>query len=747
MLPERYLKAHIFNKRERRSKERTNCCTGTSATITTMKNYISLSIAFLSFSAAKKHDKPLDPHMFNFQSGIDFGSTMAGGMTFDKEHNRLYLTGGTYARGFFTPETSYIGEEIERNSDCFFVTVELADPAADKNAEWKNPTRLGYVKDPEACSTVHYMDGHDRVFLGASASGESVGRVDIDGDVLPQLSDVSLFGEVISVSLDHVYNIAPVIPQHYLFGGHGFFQSEVNFPFAVTSDHKTRDETSSDDEEEAIYVASLYSKYGGQWAEDVDEKEIDLTSPYIDGNVWGIAIQKIRVNHSNATKTASILENPTHMERVWMKNLETTNFQKLQTADMVFANGYLLLAGSTYDFGEDFAGEQRADKNFQDYDGFLVKIDPDTGDVATSNNDTEKMKHRIQSRGEEADDVIHGICLHPANEDGYVQYIYVVGSTAGEMHSHDHEFSGGGFIMQVDLHTMEEIWKNDMAGTNLEATDCAVTDDGKWLYVTGIARNGATIPDYEFESNGGDDIWVRQYGLEGRIEERKINWQIQFGSENDEALAKGGAITIDSQNNAIIYGNTRGSVGRWREESVNRFDNTTDIFVTLVTADGGYLAPSDDQVYQIPRYYFEGSGTSQRIWIGCLFAGAFILFSGLMILESKWKPVSLTEAMSDLKGLLPKMTEHEKVVFDFTESETEEEDGIFNMHQSTEESSVASGVSSLRSMESAAQLARNARRQQLQNCNNSVPTLMADYPPHSQSYPTDKFEEEKREID
>jgi hypothetical protein len=647
--------------------------------------FIALSLACsLSATQAKKVAKPLDKNMINFQTGIDLGSTFAGGMTYDKTHNRLFLTGGTYARGFFLPAANAYNIHGEMNSDCFFAAIQLVNTTSDETsmAQWKQPTRLGFVKDPEACSTAYYLENQDRVFLGASASGASMGRTDIEGDNLPQLEDVSLFGEVISLSLEHVYNIAPVIPQYYIFGGHGFYQSEVNFPFAITSALKPRNaagESTSDEQEESIYVASLYSKYGGQWAEDIHADEIDLSNPYIDGNVWGIAIQKIIINRSNATNTVSILENAPHMKRAWMKNLETTNFQKLQATSMVFVNDKLLLAGSTYDIGEQFAGEERKYHNYQDYDGFLVKIDPESGEIMESKNSTEKMKLRIQSNAE-ADDIIRGICLHPTiDEEGYVPYVYVVGSTEGRM-DESGDFSGGGFVMQIDLFTMEVVWKDEIHGVNIEATDCAVTDDGQWIYVTGNARDGGVLPGWK--SNGGDDLWVRQYGaISG-----EARWEIQMGSAEDETLAQGGAIVIDSASNAIIYGNTRGSMGRKRAEDLERPDSTNDIFIMTVTFDGGYLAPDPNPIFQIPRYYFGESGTSHRVLIGCMFLLTVILFCALIGTEIEWKPVNLKDYLSDLlpmpkkektvSGGESKALTIEKVAYqpDLTETEESEEE-------------------------------------------------------------------------
>ena len=83
--------------------------------------FAAVTLCLISDSYSKKHDKPFDRSMINFQTGIDFGSTFAGGMTYDKVQNRLFLTGGTYARGFFLPDSSSYQIRGKMNSDCFFI--------------------------------------------------------------------------------------------------------------------------------------------------------------------------------------------------------------------------------------------------------------------------------------------------------------------------------------------------------------------------------------------------------------------------------------------------------------------------------------------------------------------------------------------------------------------------------------------------------------------------------------------------
>jgi hypothetical protein len=577
-----------------------------------MTTFLSLTTLLLSITAVSST-------MINLQTGIDLGSTFAGGMTFDKEHNRLFLTGGTYARGLFLPEANYFHMKEQINSDCFLVAVELdsSDPV------FTRPTRLGYVKDAEACSTAHFMDNHNRVFLGGSATGHSMGRTDIDGDVLPQSEDVALLGEVISVSLDHVHGTAPVIPQHYVFGGHGFYDSAVNYPFAVASD----------DEGDFLYVASLYSKYTGQMSEDTtsSDDELDMTHPYTEGNVWGIAMQKLTVRQSNATDEATLLENPVHLERQWQNEIETKNYEKLYAADMVFVNGMLLVAGSTVDVSEQFAGDERKYHTVQDMDGFLIKIDPETGRVPAVDDSRFGTKHkmRIQSNAG-ADEIVTSICL--PHTDDIDRHVYVTGYTTGLLDSTG-DYSGG-FIMKIDADTMEVVWLDQIHGENIEAIDCAVTDDGEWVYVTGNAKEGGALRNWE--SRGGYDIWVRKYNtFTGQAA-----WEIQLGSDQNESLAKGGAVVVDNEQNAVIYGNTRGNIGRERAQGLKIDDNTNDIFVMTITSEGAYLAPESDFYLQIPTFYAESEKQTHWVSISLAIVAAVVLLSVVLGIHCDWRPVS-----------------------------------------------------------------------------------------------------------
>jgi hypothetical protein len=600
--------------------------------------------------------------MINLQTGVDLGSSFVGGITFDKDKNRLFVTGGTYARGFFEPEYEEINYRNEANSDCFFAIVRLPNATETTLPQWDMPTRLGYVNDnPEACSTVHYMQNHERVFLlGALASGASLGDTDFEGsDKLPAKKDVALFGQVLSASLDHVFRNRPVIPQHYTFGGHGLFNSAVNYPFAIAS--APRPINATDVHVPPIYVASLYSKYTSRWSDDFEDHEIDLTSPFINGNVWGIAVQKLLVNPSNATSPMALSESEElPMQRNWTKSFQTTYFQELQATAMVYVNDFLLLSGSTYDLGKDFAGEQRAEtsKDFQDYDGFLVKLNPESGEVASSGRPGEKMKLRIQSTSAK-DDIINGICLHPAGRDGLVPYVYVVGR---RIRNYDHdgglpvrvsvtknnvttlEFKdqpaheiGGAFIMQVDLFSMETVWEERVTSDYISAVDCVVTGDGTTIYVSGNVENGAFLPGKS--SHGGADVWVTKMNTS----DGKAEWTSQIGSDKDEHLAKGGSMVLDNDENPIICGNTKGSVGRVRVVGLDPPDNTTDVFImTIDPSDGSYLEPNPDNVFQISTHFFIGSTTTKNhLLLSGLALSAVVVFLFLLGAERKWQPVDL----------------------------------------------------------------------------------------------------------
>lgn len=138
-----------------------------------------------------------------------------------------------------------------------------------------------------------------------------------------------------------------------------------------------------------------------------------------------------------------------------------------------FSKNVLVVGGSSSGYGPTIGAGARSDG---DWDGFLTILDLNSGALDTQNTTTEiNAPHsaRIFSqRGQ--DDMVHNICV--ADDK-----VYVVGSTTGKIEG---DSLGGGFIMKIDIDTMNVIWKKQFAGSGIEATHCAIRSD--ILFVGGI---------------------------------------------------------------------------------------------------------------------------------------------------------------------------------------------------------------------------------------------------------------------
>jgi hypothetical protein len=97
---------------------------------------------------------------------------------------------------------------------------------------------------------------------------------------------------------------------------------------------------------------------------------------------------------------------------------------------------------------------------------------------------------------------------------------------------------------------------------------------GDVVYVTGVVEKGAgMVQGQETKtSQGGDDIWVSQM----QVSDGTVNWMQQVGTSGDEHVARNGGIVTDNDGNAIVFGDTTGSLYRDRAYSTS---SNSDLFV------------------------------------------------------------------------------------------------------------------------------------------------------------------------
>lgn len=552
--------------------------------------------------------------MIRFQSGVDVGSTFAGGLTYDPVHHRVYLTGGTYARGFFRPEALWnrarLFNDSAMNSDCFLLTLQLNDTKTLLGVQ--DPTRLGAFADNEACGAIQYVSEHQRLIIAGVSSAHHYGPTDVQGDLLPTTQ--TLLGQVMSYSLlPFSYGKAPILPQQYLFGGSSFYKSRVAFPFAA------RWQT-DDNQHQYVYVAALTSPYTGASRPNTHsprpDNEIDWTYPYYAGNVWSIVIQRLYYHPSNATSKQQILHQAELMDRDWMQLIQPAQFTGLHPADLVTTNHAIYLIGSTQDGSDQFG--HRNYQSLQDWDGFVTQLDLNTGKWVRA------VRLATQFGN---DELMHGACLSSDQ-----QFLYVVGSSNGFLELGDVQ-PAGGVLYKIALGSnasqLDIVWREPIHG-NATGIDCAVSHNDTYVYVAGeTASNNGTLEGWW--SYGGSDVFVAKFDAQTGSAE----WTLQLGSAHDDTLARNGAVAVDRNDNLLLYGNTRGSLGRMRVVD-ETYDTTNDIFVLTVTHDGHYLPPDPEEFYQVPIHVFE-RGQFDWALVGYMIMTAVLLTVFLVLLYAHWR--------------------------------------------------------------------------------------------------------------
>uniref|UniRef100_A0A7S3QEF2 Uncharacterized protein n=1 Tax=Chaetoceros debilis TaxID=122233 RepID=A0A7S3QEF2_9STRA len=284
----------------------------------------------------------------------------------------------------------------------------------------------------------------------------------------------------------------------------------------------------------------------------------------------------------------------------------------LRLADMIYMPRFvdvredqLVIVGTTTGFGNIF-GDVDMNPDFDDTDGneevslfkdgFVAKLDLDGG-MVDRNTRISTGIHDVN---------INGVCID-VTENHSVRHIYVVGSTKGqldlEMKDHDLSRTNGGkiathaFISKLDAETLDVLWSRQLGGVNgkdVEAYGCAVTPQGDNVYMAGNVADGDNlrIPSMSASaatlSMGGQDIFVVNYSTE----KGDAQYVQQFGTKNSDSLAKKRGIVTDEDGNAIVLGNTNGSMMRYREEVEDRSRlsagiHATDVFIISIDRSTG----------------------------------------------------------------------------------------------------------------------------------------------------------------
>jgi len=572
--------------------------------------------------------------------------SFASGLYYDSRNSLVYVTGGTYSRfwdgigsssGSNGKETSHVA-----NSDCFLTILKVPEDdrkkdtgSVDKEMKMVYARRFGTEGSPEACSAVMYIPS-----VSNTARAITLGNTE-EGGLLTSLRSkgsrkASLYGFMMDFDIELAKRNGKVVDvSGKIDGGRLMYDFPVQYPISVTTDPRS---TSGRE----IFVALLSSPINSKTNRKQDDMhpyltlEDDMTGY---GKDFRVVIEMSEPN-SQATleyeKEIGKYEEGGVRETIvggWKRsfspNISTGSaaIPTLHVSDLVYVpqmfnnvrNDVLVLTGTTNGYGPEFGGPEL--RGSVDDFGFVTKINPTEGDTDTSKGGSVATTRVGAANSANS---ITGICFQRGLDN--VKYIYVVGFTNGlidiQMRKNqlsvtkDGKVSKHAFMKKLKLRTLEQVWARQIGssdGEDVVGHGCDISPDGSIVYLAGTIKKGGSIRfvedniiDLDSKSSGGDDIFVASYSTAG-----SANFIRQFGTAEDDTFAKGKGIVCDKTGNAIVLGNTKGSMMRLQRDHDDKFhyNRPNDIFVMSIGKEKGKI-PSIAEKF--PERYKEVVSTSER---------------------------------------------------------------------------------------------------------------------------------------
>jgi len=480
------------------------------------------------------------PHEF-VAIGVQFtGPVYPGGAAYDASLDRTLLTGATYGSDPVAGNTK---------SGCFVASLSM------NSGDLVNREEYGNLATDDACSAITYSDAGDKAYVVGGT--QQNGLLLEDGDVEP--------GKV-------QYGLILEVSKRSALKGFGFEDDAVvQYPISVVADPGGN----------FLYVASM--------ASDDGEETISTTALFPDftsggekkyGKDFYLVVERYQIEkhafHDDPAET--IVQD---WRKVFKPDGTDNGIEGIIVSSMVMGGGgdQLVLTGSTRESGGPFGTNDGTD-----LDGWIMKLDPETGDLFNSDRST-RSSVRVDDADQD-DDWIAAVCINRFDQDS----IYIVGATDEVLPGYP-EGSTHPFIAKIDLNGLTRVWRahlpmdTDFSNPpEAHGLGCAVAPDsvGGKVYLVGNIKDGAVMRDAEeVFTHGKDDIFIVQFdATNGDIE-----WIRQVGSEDNDRLAHGNPITLDADGNAIVFGNTYGSLYYTREAD----SGVSDAFaMTFSKIDGSY---------------------------------------------------------------------------------------------------------------------------------------------------------------
>ncbi|KAL3925155.1 MAG: hypothetical protein SGILL_000597 [Bacillariaceae sp.] len=474
----------------------------------------------------------------------------AGGIVYNDISNSVLLAGATFVDDVEAPS---------QTSMCFTGQVNL------DTGNLESKFSHGSVANQESCSAVAFDHAHNMAFaIGSVEVGSAAGF----SSAWDSVAGMAQAGAILQTN-----------DKMGLIGGNNMVGHSVIYPVAVVSDPRVN----------TIHVASMVSDDSSVASNPGGEDDDGEYPNYTAGNRrdFGSRFQLSVQQYSFDTFSNIPTDPVTDSVKLDWENIFAPTSGSITVSGMTLAgNGNaLIVVGSTKASGGVFE-----ENDGDDMDGFILKVDPNTGELYQGTDGTERGSTRLDSVNKQ-DDYILQVCNDRFDHNAF----YVVGTSGGKVRNiPDEQQAPAGsmhaFVAKIQVQGLNASWLKhftmSIPGNGQvfgEALACTVThdDDGKNIvYVGGTIRGGAMVDGAPL-FNGGDDIFVAS--MDGATGD--VKWIQQIGTPQNDRLAAGKGLDVDAFGNVIVFGETQGDM-----YGANDGSNNIVVF-TMNKMDGSHLPP------------------------------------------------------------------------------------------------------------------------------------------------------------
>jgi hypothetical protein len=558
------------------------------------------------------------------QSGPDqTGSSFATSMVYHSEDHTVTVVGSTFGT-FFSKDAEW-QETPGEVSACFIATASLPPPFV--TAGTAGTTGTAGTSGTSGTSGGSTDDHYQMEWLNVQIIRESVSAVTESCNSLLQhrgrlyatgytekggvldplrnagsLVNTKQFGMILDMEFSNSTDRTAAVKLH---GGRVLQESPVVYPVALTT-------SPSDD---FVYVVTMETSdaskntlttnsvtFTGSTGNDHITLHGDPTRFFTYGSSFGMSIERLELTSSSGSAGTGTGTDPSGaslhktLSENWRQMYVTNGGESVHVADIAkLSDDVLIVVGSTAGYGPAF---RPGPETGSDMDGFVTKLRTDAGTPYRdwSAPDINPSTTRVQSVNGQ-DDWVMGVC-HDLKDPAH---FYLVGATQGQLGAavagSTANPSTEAFLMKMETSSLKPVWTTQIgADTSTENStvvhggSCAVTSDGATVYMGGIVKDDAVLDGSGAETSFGfDDIFVVQMNSQ----DGRVQWVRQIGTDGDDEFARSG-IHTDSAGNAIVLGNTVGSL--YRTKSEEEQPPNSDVFLMTISRYNGDFQRLDGEV-------------------------------------------------------------------------------------------------------------------------------------------------------